>query len=312
MANFPCPISNPCLDAANPVTNYSAEEPDAEVFISRSYGVQQDPPLGGIWTASSCVGMVMSTVSQADANAKAQQANIVCLSVVWPEREPNPNDPTIPVVPRPIFSNDAQSCDFTCADGSAFTFTIPAGTVFAFSQVAANDQAHSMACNGAITNLICIGELGQSAACVDEYYEQSVGINVKNIPIAVGIISGSLPPGLILSNTSMEFTLFGFPTVFGTYSFLVRVSDSKGMIQEKNFTIYVIEILQDSLANGTVGNNYSETLTAAGPTLGTVTWAVTSGFLPPGLSLDSATGIISGIPTSQGTATFTISMTDER
>jgi len=84
------------------------------------------------------------------------------------------------------------------------------------------------------------------------------------------------------------------------------------MIQEKNFTIYVIEILQDTLANGTVGNNYSETLTAAGPTLGTVTWAVTSGFLPPGLTLDSATGIISGIPTSQGTATFTISMTDER
>jgi hypothetical protein len=43
---------------------------------------------------------------------------------------------------------------------------------------------------------------------------------------------------------------------------------------------------------------------------GTLTWTVISGTLPPGLSLDSSTGVISGTPTSTGSWTFTVQVTD--
>ncbi len=313
MANQFCPISSDCPNDANPIGNFSSERPDAEVFISRSYGVQQDPPLGETWVADSCVGRATSTISQADANAKAQQANIACLSVVWPELEPDPDNPDTPTpVPRQIYTNNLQTCEFICADGSTFEFEVPAGTVSAFSQVAADDQAHSMACNGAIDNRICIGELASPGACVDSYYEQTVGFSLTNTPAVVGIISGALPPGMVISNDAVSFTVFGTPTSAGEYSFVVKVQDSTGYFQQKSFTIYVIEIAQDSLPNGTVGNAYSQTLTSLGPTLGTVTWAVTSGSLPAGLTLNSGTGQIAGSPTSQGAFSFTISMTDER
>ena len=41
-----------------------------------------------------------------------------------------------------------------------------------------------------------------------------------------------------------------------------------------------------------------------------MTWAVTSGTLPAGLSLGSATGILSGTPTAAGVATFTVRATN--
>jgi len=40
------------------------------------------------------------------------------------------------------------------------------------------------------------------------------------------------------------------------------------------------------------------------------TWSITSGSLPAGLSLDPATGAISGTPTGAETGTFTVTVTD--
>ncbi|AGW40536.1 hypothetical protein O159_03130 [Leifsonia xyli subsp. cynodontis DSM 46306] len=55
---------------------------------------------------------------------------------------------------------------------------------------------------------------------------------------------------------------------------------------------------------GTAGVEYAFTVTVEG--LGSITFAVTSGSLPAGLSLDASSGKISGIPTTPGTATFAI------
>ena len=63
-------------------------------------------------------------------------------------------------------------------------------------------------------------------------------------------------------------------------------------------------ITTDSLPNGTEGTSYSQTLTATGTA--PITWSVTSGSLPTGLTLNESTGLISGTPTSQGTSNFTV------
>jgi len=54
----------------------------------------------------------------------------------------------------------------------------------------------------------------------------------------------------------------------------------------------------------TVDTPYSFTITASGTP--TATFAVTSGSLPSGLTLNSATGLVSGTPTATGSFSFTI------
>jgi hypothetical protein len=72
--------------------------------------------------------------------------------------------------------------------------------------------------------------------------------------------------------------------------------------------VYGFHIVTASLPPGTVGVPYQAILEAAGGT-GPYTWTVT-GSLPPGLTFDAATGTIEGDPTTAGTTTVTISVTD--
>jgi len=63
-----------------------------------------------------------------------------------------------------------------------------------------------------------------------------------------------------------------------------------------------------SASTGTIGTAYSMTLQAGGGA-GTLTWSLASGSLPAGLTL-SPSGKISGTPTTAGTQTFTVKVTD--
>ena len=64
-----------------------------------------------------------------------------------------------------------------------------------------------------------------------------------------------------------------------------------------------------SLPQGVVGAPYNGTLTISGGTA-PYTWSVSSGQLPPGLSLSAASGAISGTPTSAGNFSFGIKVID--
>ena len=65
-----------------------------------------------------------------------------------------------------------------------------------------------------------------------------------------------------------------------------------------------VTITTDTLPDGKVGETYSQTLTADGTA--PITWSIENGGLPTGLSLNKDTGEISGTPTADGTAKFTV------
>ena len=68
-------------------------------------------------------------------------------------------------------------------------------------------------------------------------------------------------------------------------------------------------ITTTTLPGGVIGAGYSQTLVASGGTT-PYSWAVTVGSLPGGLILGTS-GVISGIPTTAGTANFTVQVSDK-
>jgi len=72
-----------------------------------------------------------------------------------------------------------------------------------------------------------------------------------------------------------------------------------------------LEITTDQLQAGTVGAFYEQAIDVAGG-VWPLSWSLQSGDLPPGLSLNSNTGVISGMPGTTGTYNLTVEVRDSR
>jgi hypothetical protein len=136
-------------------------------------------------------------------------------------------------------------------------------------------------------------------------------------PYHFTVSSGSLPPGLNLSNGG---ALSGTPTTVGTYAFDILVTDAYGCSTRIPFCGLdispalcpagtTITLAPLALPGATPGSPYAQVITAAGGTA-PYTFSVSSGALPGGLVLNPITGLISGIPASIGSFAFTITATD--
>ncbi len=97
----------------------------------------------------------------------------------------------------------------------------------------------------------------------------------------------------------------------GVFTFTVQVTDANAGTAEVecSITITDLSILCDSPPPGKLGLPYSHTFPTSGGTAPYV-FTIESGTLPPGLTLDAATGIVSGTPTTSGVYVFTIRATD--
>jgi hypothetical protein len=135
-------------------------------------------------------------------------------------------------------------------------------------------------------------------------------------PYTWAVNSGNLPAGLSLgSNGSITGTISSSATP-GTYNFTAKVTDSQGGTAVSG-TISItldaaLSITAPTLPTGVVSVNYSASaFTASGGSGTGYTFAVASGSLPAPLTLGASTGLISaGPPTTSGTFTFTVKVTD--
>ena len=158
------------------------------------------------------------------------------------------------------------------------------------------------------------GSCGSGNATVGQSYSSTLAVVNGVSPYTFSIVSGSLPPGLTLNTTTGKIS--GTPTTAGTYTFTSKVVDAKGNTDTQTCTIKVVSLPIDlqcgscgSSSNANVGSSYSATLAVVNGTA-PYTFSITSGSLPPGLTLNAATGVISGTPTTAGTYTFTSKVVD--
>ncbi len=126
-------------------------------------------------------------------------------------------------------------------------------------------------------------------------------------PYSWSLTSGSLPAGLSLNSSTGAIT--GTPTTAvssAPLTFQVQDSSSPKQTKTANLTLTIapatLAITTTSLPGGQVGVAYSTTLVASGGTT-PYSWSITSGTLPPGLSLNASTGVLSGTPTVSVTNT---------
>jgi uncharacterized repeat protein (TIGR03803 family) len=123
--------------------------------------------------------------------------------------------------------------------------------------------------------------------------------------------SGTLPPGLVLSSSGV---LTGTPTTSGTFKFTVTATDAAGAKAGHSYSLVInpaLTITTTSLADAMVGDGYNQTIGAVNAVsgTGTITFSITAGALPTGLTLSSA-GVLSGIPLEVGSYNFTLTATD--
>ena len=123
-----------------------------------------------------------------------------------------------------------------------------------------------------------------------------------------------LPIGLSISSSTGAIT--GTPTMAGSYTTTVTVNDGSGA-SSVNFdwtisatsTGNTVTVTNPGSQTGTVGTAASLQIKATDSATGqTLTYSATG--LPAGLSISSSTGLISGTPTTAGSSSVTVTVTD--
>lgn len=134
------------------------------------------------------------------------------------------------------------------------------------------------------------------AEYISRIYSDSVhGYTIEGSMIDVQYSDGVVIFDSVPAEIEYDFET-GFNDVAMTVAFAVTASEDTA--------IEIPVITTTLLSYGIVNLSYSATLNASGTT--PITWSVISGILPAGLSLNSSTGVISGIPTATGTSKFTV------
>jgi hypothetical protein len=142
-------------------------------------------------------------------------------------------------------------------------------------------------------------------------YSTSLQAAGGTTPYAWSISQGALPPGLVLDTSG---AIHGTATATGTFSFTVRVDDQSmpSMNASEPLSIRILaplSIFQRRLSGGITQMAYFDGIMVSGGAL-PYHFTITSGSLPPGITLDARSGELGGTPTQTGAFGFTVMVTD--
>jgi cysteine-rich repeat protein len=171
-----------------------------------------------------------------------------------------------------------------------------------------------LSCPGDCDELVLLtGSLPDGVS--NNLYNETLGVSGGTTPYSWSLV------GVLPSNVTFDLAtgiMFGMPNETGEFVFNITVTDSKSQTDAGEFNITindesVLTVTVSELDDGDIEDVYSDFVSVAGGIL-PYTWFLDFGSLPSGLSLNSATGEISGTPdigTVEGTvSTFTIRVQD--
>ena len=142
-------------------------------------------------------------------------------------------------------------------------------------------------------------------------YSGAIGVSAGTAPYSCTITAGTLPAGLSLGAACM---ITGTPATPGTATVTVKATDSGNPVKTVTGPISLtiapapLTLTLPVLPGGTVGVAYSATIGVSGGTT-PYNCILTAGALPAGLSLSGGC-VVSGTPTTAGTASVTVKATD--
>lgn len=205
--------------------------------------------------------------------------------------------------PGLTLSSDGQlSGTPTTAGTYAFTATVSDGT---------SSSSKSLA-------LIIIPGIAVNAAPIVPLAEVRTPYSAS-VPTMLGV-TGGVPPYRYTPVSGFPFgigfdsatgEIFGSPREPGVVNLTILITDGNNATKQVTISVTVLpklQILRVRLAGGNVGQGYKTKVTVAGGK--DPIWAVSSGRLPAGLKLNSATGAITGVPKRAGSFRFTVSVKD--
>ena len=145
-------------------------------------------------------------------------------------------------------------------------------------------------------------------------YNQTIITSGGVAPITYSVGVGRLPAGLTLNSVG---TIIGTPSSTGTSVFTINATDFGTpplTVASPVFTVTIeppppLSITSTAMANGFTGTAYGSSIASSGG-VPPLTWFVPPGTLPPGLELNTSSGLISGTPTTAGVFTFFPAVSD--
>lgn len=195
----------------------------------------------------------------------------------------------------------------TSANAGTSNFTVT--VVDAAGCIGARSYSFTVQCTALTISPSVLPAAQQFAA----YPAQTITATGGTAPYRYSISTGSLPAGMALS---ADGSLSGTPAaVPGSYAVVLRATDNVGCSSTRAYiltvTCPVISIAPTSLPAVSQSVPYNQTLSATNGN-GSFTWAVTTGSLPPGLTLSPGGQITGNVTVTSGSYTFTVTATDTR
>ncbi len=160
--------------------------------------------------------------------------------------------------------------------------------------------------------VVTVGPASLPSATAGSAYSQNLSASGGTAPYSFAVTAGALPAGLTLSAAGV---LSGTPTATGSFNFTASATDSGNPTTGSRAYALVVAganviLPATTLPAGTAGQAYSSAITPAAGGIAPYTYAVTAGALPAGITLNSATGAVTGTPTSAGNFAFSVTATD--